>query len=216
MAVILGPGTIRRVAREPTTCNLSRIRLPESFRSTCSEPLPEARNLAHERRQRHHFPLWYMQQVEHRATGRDGGQSPGSPTRARTLRGFAGAIPTSRFCSKRPMTEVLLPSQSSDTPFATAVEPVADVGLPKGLAAPDSVLFRPSGLLYGEDRVDSGSLRSRAGATRQRRVPRSHPTVCRWLWPFARLDGLGARIIPRTNPAVNDVDHLRRQLIERF
>ena len=41
------------------------------------------------------------------------------------------------------------------------------------------------------------------------------PANVPWLWPFARLDGLAFRIIPSDDPAVHDVEHLRRQLLER-
>jgi hypothetical protein len=35
-----------------------------------------------------------------------------------------------------------------------------------------------------------------------------------WLWPYARLDGLAWRVVPSTDPAAHDVDHLRTQLLE--
>ena len=41
------------------------------------------------------------------------------------------------------------------------------------------------------------------------------PGYLPWLWPFARLDGLAFRIIPSDDPAVLDVEHVRRQLLER-
>ncbi len=40
------------------------------------------------------------------------------------------------------------------------------------------------------------------------------PGNLRWLWPYARLDGLARRIIPTADPSVWDVDHLRHQLLE--
>ena len=75
--------------------------------------------------------------------------------------------------------------------------------------------FSISGTLYGDDRVVLDLLR----IDRWRRplyiactVPPGNPA---WLWPYARLDGLAFRVIPSSDPAVWDLDHARRQLIEK-
>lgn len=36
-----------------------------------------------------------------------------------------------------------------------------------------------------------------------------------WIWPYARLDGLAYRVVPSVDPEVWDVEHLRRQLLEK-
>ena len=102
-----------------------------------------------------------------------------------------------------------------DSIVATRVEPRAGLGLPAGVAAPDSVIFRPTGEMVGSDRVVLDLVR----LNRWRRPIHLACTVVRdhvpWLWPYARLDGLAFRVIPSDDPAVWDVDHLREQLFER-
>src|SRR5262249_35600728 len=112
-----------------------------------------------------------------------------------------------------PLTEVLLPTEASGAPFATAVEPRTGLGLPAGVEPPDTVWFHPEGMLYAEDPVVPGIL----GSPRWKRpvYATASPDRLHWLWPFARLDGLAPRIIPSDDPVVHDVDHLRRQLMER-
>jgi hypothetical protein len=97
----------------------------------------------------------------------------------------------------------------------TVVEPRTGLGLPPGVTPPDTVRFHPTGILLGQDRVALDIVR----LTRWKRPLHMACTVSpenlSWLRPFARLDGLALRIVPSDDPSVWDVEHLRRQLIER-
>ena len=80
---------------------------------------------------------------------------------------------------------------------------------------PDSVTFRLPKLLFGEDRVILELLR----IDRWRRplyvASTVSPDRVSWLWPFLRLDGLAFRAIPSADTAAWDIDHARRQLVEK-
>jgi hypothetical protein len=210
MILALAPLAESRTNRRP--CDLSRIRFAETFARDLLEPLP-ARTILLTNGDNDTIPLWYLQQVEHVRPDVLVVNLPlanTGPFVAQLRRRDPDLV---HLLDGEPMTEVLLPMQTGDAPFAIAVEPRADLGLPGGMQPPDSVQFRPSGLLYGEDRVVLGILR----LTHWERPVDLACTVSRdrlqWLWPFARLDGLSSRIIPSDDPAVHDVDRLRRQLM---
>ncbi len=214
VAVVLTLAVLAAWRANQRTCDISRMRFAETFARDLLEPLPE-RTILLTNGDNDTIPLWYLQRVE--------GVRPDvtvvnlplantGPSVARLRRSDPDLV---RLLEGEMMTEVLPPAQASGAPFATAVEPRTGLGLPAGVEPPDSVWFHPSGILYGEDRVAFGILR----LTRWKRPVYVACTVMpdrlRWLWPFARLDGLAFRIIPSDDPAVHDVDHLRHQLIER-
>ena len=120
-----------------------------------------------------------------------------------------------RLLEGEPERGVLQAVTVGDSTVTTVVEPRADLGLPASVEPPDSVTFRPSGMLLAQDRVVLDILR----LTRWRRPVFIAVTVAEgqlaWIWPYARLDGLARRVVPTDDPAVWDVEHLREQLFTR-
>ncbi|HEY6195864.1 MAG TPA: DUF2723 domain-containing protein [Candidatus Eisenbacteria bacterium] len=211
-AVILALAPLAEWRANHRTCDLSRNRFAETFARDLLEPLP-ARTILLTNGDNDSIPLWYLQQVERVRPDVLVVNLPltnTGPYVAQLRRRDPDLV---HLLAGEPMTEVLLPVQASDAPFATAVEPRAGLGLPDLVEPPDSVRFRPSGMLYAEDRVVLDILR----LTRWKRPVDVACTVSpdrlQWLWPFARLDGLAYRIIPSDDPAVHDLDHFRGQLL---
>jgi len=213
MAVILALAPLAEWRRNHRPCDLSRIRFAETFARDLLEPLP-ARTILLTNGDNDSIPLWYLQQVEHVRPDVIVVNLPLANTGPFVTRLRRSDPDLAHLLEGEPMTEVLLPVQGSNVPFATVVEPRAGLGLPGGVQPPDSVRFRPSGLLYGEDRVVLGILRLTHWKRPVEVACTVSPDRLQWLWPFARLDGLAYRIIPSDDPAVHDLDHWRRQLIE--
>jgi hypothetical protein len=195
------------------SCDLSRTRFAETFARDLLEPLPE-RAILLTNGDNDSFPLWYLQEAE--GVRRDVAvinlplANMGSYV-ARLRRDPDLA----QLLAGEKMTRVLEPAQANGQPVRTVVEPRTGLGLPAGMDPPDTVTFHPTGTLYGEDRVVLDILR----LTRWKRplylAVTVSPDRLAWLWPFTRYDGLAQRVIPSDDPAVWDVDHLRRQLFER-
>jgi hypothetical protein len=215
VAAILALAPVAAWRANHGACDLSRTRFAETFARDLLEPLPEHAILL-TNGDNDTMPLWYLQQAEHVRPDVLVVNLPlanTGPFVAQLRRSDPDLAP---LLAGEPMLEVLPPLPASGALFATAVEPHAGLGLPAGVTPPDSVLFRPTGTLYADDRVVLGILR----LTHWRRpldvACTVSPDRLSWLWPFARLDGLAYRVIPSDDPAVHDVDHLRRQLLERL
>jgi hypothetical protein len=195
-------------------CDLSRMRFTETYARDSLEPLPPGAILL-TNGDNDSLPLWYMQRAEGvrrdvtvinlplANTGACVGQlRREDPALAHLLDGV-------------PLSSVLETKMVRDTLVTTVVEPRTALGLPAGAVAPEAVTFSPPDTLYGEDQVVLDLLR----LTRWRRPIYLAVTVTpdhvAWLWPYARLDGLAYRVIPSTDRAVWDLDHLRTQLFER-
>ena len=214
LALLLASSPLAAWRAHRETCDLSRNPFAEGFARDLLEPLPE-RAILLTNGDNDSMPLWYMQEVE--AVRRDVTviNLPTANTGSMLARirrsdpDFAGLL------EGEPERGVLPIRSVRDSSVTTRVEARTGLGLPPGVAAPESVVFRPTGDMMGSDRVVLDLLR----LNRWRRPVYLASTVVRdqvpWLWPYARLDGLAFRVIPSDDPAVWDVDHLRTQLFER-
>jgi hypothetical protein len=195
-------------------CDLSRTRFAETFARDLLEPLPQ-RAILLTNGDNDSFPLWYVQEAE--GVRRDVAviNLPLANMGSYVARLRRSDPDLAQLLAGEKMTRVLVAAQASGRPVRTVVEPRTGLGLPAGADPPDMVRFQPTGLLYGEDRVVLDILR----LTRWKRPLHLACTVSpdhlAWLRPFTRIDGLAQRVIPSDDPAVWDVDHLRRQLFER-
>ncbi len=194
-------------------CDLSRNRFTETFARDLLEPLPPGAILL-TNGDNDTFPLWYLQQAE--GVRRDVRVINLPLTNTGTYvaklrrddpdlaRLFDGEPLQSRLVARRTCEEV-----------ATVVEPRTGLGLPAGVAAPDTVRFRTAGICWPQDLAVLEMLR----VLRWRRpvflASTVAPSSLTWLWPYARLDGLAFRVIPSADSTVWEVDHLRHQLLER-
>ena len=214
VAIVLALAPLAAWRANRAACDLSRARFAEGFARDLLEPLPE-RAILLTNGDNDSFPLWYMQEAEglrRDVTVVNLPLSNSADWVARLRRrnaGLAALLPDA------PPRGVLMPRLDADLTVTTIVEPREGLGLPAGVAPPDSVRFHATGMLYGHDQVVLDLLR----LTRWRRPLHIACTVTRdqltWLWPYARLDGLAFRVVPSDDPAVWDVDHLREQLFER-
>jgi transmembrane protein TMEM260 (protein O-mannosyltransferase) len=196
-------------------CDLSRLRFAEGFARDLLEPLPEHAVLL-TNGDNDTFPLWYMQQIE--------GVRPDVAVvnlplanSAEFVAGLRRRDPDfARLLEGEPERGVLPPKTVGDSTVTTMVEPRTGLGLPPGVAPPDSVTFHVKGMLLAQDRAVLDILR----LTRWRRPVFLAVTVApgqlEWLLPYTRLDGIARRVIPSDDPAVWDLDHLREVLIERM
>ena len=219
--VVLAPGLALVLALAPAAawranrpiCDLSRWRFAESFARDLLEPLPE-RAILLTNGDNDSMPLWYLQQAEGVRPDVTVVNLPtaNTGTCVEQLRRrdpeFAGLL------AAEPMRPILPVLSVKDTTVRTGVEPRADLGLPAGVEPPATVSFEATGDLYGSDRLVLDLFR----LTRWRRPVYIACTVTRdgvrWLWPYARMDGLAFRVIPSDDPNVWDRDHLREQLLE--
>ncbi len=194
-------------------CDLSRWRFAECYARDLLEPLPE-RAILFTNGDNDSFPLWCVQHIM--GIRRD--VLVVNLSLANTglcLEQLRDRDPSlARLLETEPMQPVL-EARSEGMTVSTAVDRGAELGLPHGHAAPDSVRFTVKAPIYGEDRVVLDLLR----ITRWGRPLFLATTVTRdhvpWLWPYTRLDGLAFRVIPTDDPSVWDVDHFRTQLRER-
>ena len=192
-------------------CDLSRVRFAETYARDVLEPLaPQAILLTNGDNDT--FPLWYLQQVEGvrsdvavvnlPLTNLD---SYVAQLRRRDPQ-LAGLLRGRELPSPAPVQEMRV---------AFPLDAAARAMLPPAARPPDSLTIRLSGLLLPQDFVVLDLLRL-AGWRRpvyvactvsQEQLP--------WLWPYLRLDGLAFRFVPSADSAVRDIEHLRRQLLER-
>jgi len=191
-------------------CDLSRVRFAETFSRDVLEPLPPGAILL-TNGDNDTFPLWYLQLVEHVRPDvmvvnipltNTGWYVPQLRRHRPELADLSGA--------GRAPVPATLPDTTVWIPWGAS----ASAGLDLGVPPPDSLALRLSGLVLGQDFVALDLLR----------LGRQHPlcVACTvapqnltWLWPYLRLDGLAFRMVPTTDPSVHDVEHLRRQLLER-
>jgi transmembrane protein TMEM260 (protein O-mannosyltransferase) len=211
MVLALAPAAAWRANRP--VCDLSRWRFAESFARDLLEPLPE-RAILLTNGDNDSMPLWYLQQAEGVRPDVTVLNLPTANTGACVEQLRRRGPEFTNLLAGEPMRPVLPALSVKDSTVLTAVEPWADLGLPAGVEPPATVSFHVTGDLYGSDRVVLDLFR----LTRWGRPVHLACTVVRdglpWLWPYARLDGLAFRVIPSSDPAVWDVDHLRAQLFE--
>ncbi|MGH7730533.1 MAG: hypothetical protein ACRENJ_04705 [Candidatus Eiseniibacteriota bacterium] len=195
-------------------CDFSRYPFAEGFARDLLEPLP-VRAILLTNGDNDSMPLWYMQQVEGVRPDVTVINLPTANTGTTLARLRRSDPDLAGLLAGEPERGVLPVRSVKDSTVTTRVEPRAGLGLPAGVAAPESVIFRPTGEMIGSDRLVLDLIR----LERWRRPVHLACTVVRdhvpWLWPFARLDGLSFRVIPSDDPAVWDVDHLREQLFTR-
>jgi hypothetical protein len=191
-------------------CDLSRVRFAETYSRDVLEPLPPGAILL-TNGDNDTFPLWYLQLVEHVRPDVAVVNIPlmNTPWYVAQLRrhvpGFAGLL------EGRAVPE---PATVGDTTVTVPWGPAASAGLALRAAPPDSLTIRLSGILLGQDFVALGLLR--LGGQRPLCVACTvSPQNLLWLQPYLRLEGLALRVVPSTDPAVHDVEHLRHQLLER-
>jgi hypothetical protein len=195
-------------------CDLSRIRFAEDFARNLLEPLPP-RAILLTNGDNDSFPLWYMQQAENVRPDVTVLNLPLLNTGFYVAKLRRDDPELAQVLEGEPDEGVLAPRQLPDSMVTTVVEPRTGLGLPPGEAAPESVTFHVSGMLFATDRAVLDILR----LTRWRRPVYLACTVApgqlEWLMPFARYDGLAQRVIPSDDPAVWDVDHFRDQMLNR-
>jgi hypothetical protein len=196
-----------------SACDLSRNRFAEAFARDLLEPLPENAILL-TNGDNDTFPLWYMQQAEGVRRDVEVINLPLTNTGPYVAQIRRNDPDLAHLLDGEPL-QTRLEARRADGDVVTVVESHTDLGLPAGMAPPDTVRFHPTAPLFAQDRVALDILR----LVRWRRPIFMACTVASsslpWLWPYARLDGLAFRIVPSTDPSVWDVDHLRHQLLER-
>lgn len=218
--VVLAPGLAVAMALAPVDawrsnhrrCDLSRTRFADSFARDLLEPLP-ARAVLLTNGDNDTIPLWYLQQVEGVRRDVTVVSLPLSSTGSYVTQLRRGDPDLATLLGGEPLPVVLKPRPVRG-PVTTVVEPRTGLGLPPGARAPEIVRFQPAGLLYGQDLVALDLMR----LTRWRRPVFMASTVSPdnlpWLWPYVRLDGLAWRVVPSTDPSVQDMGHMREQLLE--
>ncbi len=194
-------------------CDLSRNHFTETFARDLLEPLPQ-NAILFTNGDNDTFPLWYLQQAEGVRPDVEIINLPLTNTGPYVAQLRRRDPDLAQLLEGEPL-QTWLTGRRTDGDVVTEVEPRTDLGLPGGVAPPDTVRFHPTGPMITQDRVALDILR----VVRWRRPIFMACTVApgslRWLWPYARLDGLAFRIIPSSDPSVWDVDHLRYQLLER-
>jgi hypothetical protein len=194
-------------------CDLSRFRFAETWSRDLLEPLPQDAILL-TNGDNDTLPLWYMQQVE--GVRRDVRviNLPLTNTGPFVTQLRRADPDLAHLLGDGSLPVILEPKMAEADSVTIVVEPRDGLGLPAGVAPPDHVRLGPTGMQFGQDLVALDILR----LTRWRRPLFIACTVAPdrlpWLWPFARLDGLAFRVVPSSDPAVHDVDHLREQLLE--
>ena len=192
-------------------CDLSRVRFTETYSRDVLEPLPP-RAILLTNGDNDTFPLWYLQLVEQVRPDVAVVNLPLMNTDwyVRQLRrhvaGFAGLLEG---------RELPAPVILRDSTVTIPVGAAARAGLPSTAVPPDSLTLRLSGQFLGQDFVVLDLL----GSTGQGRPVHVACTVSPdnlvWLRPYLRLDGLTYRVVPSADPVVRDLEHFRRQLLER-
>ncbi len=194
-------------------CDLSDVRFAESISRDVLASLPPRAFLL-TNGDNDTFPLWYLQQVEHVRQDVTVINLPCANTGWYLAQLRRRDPDLAHLLEREQGLDVLGVVNVADSTVTAAVEPGAATGLPSGAAAPESVVFRPSGVLYGEDRVLLDLLRR----NRWRRPVHLAATVTRdrtaWLWPYTRLAGLTYGVVPSADPAVWDIEAPRHALLE--
>ena len=194
-------------------CDLSRTRFTETFARDLLEPLPQ-HAILFTNGDNDTFPLWYLQQAEGVRRDVEVINLPLTNTGPYVAQLRRNDPDFAHLLDGEPL-RTRLEVRRAGADVVTVLESHADLGLPAGVAPPDTVRFHPEGPLLAQDRVALDILR----LVRWRRPIFMACTVApgslRWLWPYARLDGLAFRIIPSSDSSAWDVDHLRHQLLER-
>lgn len=194
-------------------CDLSRARFTESISRDLLASLP-TRAFLLTNGDNDTFPLWYLQQVERVRTDVTVINLPCANTGWYVAQLRRADPDLASLLEREQARDVLAIVAPPDSIVAVAVEPGAETGLPPGVAAPESVVFRLPGELYGEEQVLLDLLRR----NRWRRPVHLAATVTRdhsaWLWPYARLAGLSYRVVPSSDPAVWDLEGLRHTMLE--
>ena len=195
--------------------DLSRNRFTETFARNLLEPLP-AHAILLTNGDNDSFPLWYLQQAEGVRRDVTVINLPLTNTGPYVAQLRCNDPDLARLLEGDPLPQVLAPRMANGDAMATVVEPRSGLGLPLGVAPPDSVRFRPTGMMFGPDRVALDILR----LTRWRRplflACTLGPGNLTWLLPFARPDGLAYRIVPTDDPSVRDLDHERKHLFHHM
>jgi len=214
LTIVLGVAPLLSWATQFRACDLSRNRFPETVARDFLLPLPE-RAILLTNGDNDSFPLWYFQQAEGMRKDVTVINLPLSNAMAyvRLLRRTDPDLSDLLEHDLEPGP--IVDATPDDSTVVSHVEPGAEVGLPPGAVAPDSITFHGKGPLYGQDRVVFDLFR----ITRWRRPIFVACTVTRdnvaWLWPFVRMDGLVYRVVPTTDPALWDVEHCAKQLFGR-
>ncbi len=194
-------------------CDLSRHRFAEGFARDLLVPLP-ANAILLTNGDNDTLPLWYLQQVEDVRRDVLVVNLPLTNTGAYVAQLRRKSPDLARLVAGDTL-DVVLSIRPAAGPVTTVVDPRTGLGLPAGVAPPDTVRFHPVGDLLGQDRVALDILR----LNRWRRPVLMACTVAPdnlpWLHPFARLDGLAWRVVPTDDPTIWDVDHFRAQLLTR-
>jgi hypothetical protein len=193
-------------------CDLSRVRFAETYTRDVLEPLPPQAILL-TNGDNDTFPLWYLQRVEGVRTDVTVVNLP--------LTNLGSYVAQLR--RRDPRLAELLQGRDPPSPasvremrVAFPLDAAARAMLPPTVRPPDSLTIRLSGLLLGQDFVVLDLLRL-AGWRRSVYVACTVPAEnLAWLWPYLRLDGLAFRFVPSADPTVRDVEHLRRQLLEKM
>lgn len=215
VAILLLIPTLVAWSTNRRVCDLSRVRFAEGFARDLLEPLPE-RAILLTNGDNDTLPLWYMQLVEGLRTDVEVINLPLTNSAEWVARLRRRDPDFARLLDGEPGRGVLRPQTVGDSTVTTVVEPRTGLGLPAGVAAPDTVRFQVKGMLLAQDRAVLDILR----LTRWRRPVFLAVTVApgqlEWLGPYTRLDGLTRRVIPSDDAAVWDLDHLREVLFERM
>jgi hypothetical protein len=206
-------------ARNVRGRDLSRVRFAETVSRDVLEPLDE-RAILLTNGDNDTIPLWYLQSVEGVRRDVTVINLPLTNT-AWFVHQLARRNPDLVELAPADGPEIESPAPvGSDSILAIPIDPVARKGVPHSFAVPETLhihLHAPEtgGDLFPQDRVIARLLR----INRWRRPVYLAVTVdatnVPWLRPYARLDGMAFRLVPTVDPSVWDVDHLRRQLIEK-
>jgi hypothetical protein len=190
-------------------CDLSRVRFAETWSRDVFATLPPHAILLTSG-DNDTFPLWYLQNAEQVRTD--------VTVINASLTNTAWFVAQLR--RRDPQLAGLLqgrdppePAVVRDSIVFLPVGPAARAALPPGARLPDSIAIRLSGTIFGQDAVVLDLLRRNAWRRPVCVACTMAPDNLAWLWPYLRLEGLAYRMTPSPDPAVQDLDPLRGQLL---